>query len=180
METMETRELNNVEYKDLNNLYTLVRKMAYKTIVDLYESPSIWIDDLVQDGVLYVVENPSTYANLKTFLFSQAKKYYQKKLGIINLDESIEYSYYSFLDTFSITARDISRAIISIKNRKHRVIIASLISHIRKGHSLRRAIEILARNDRFWSSELFSNIGNRASAIQNALNRAIYKKRKKK
>ena len=153
--------------------------MAYKTIVDLYESPSIWIDDLVQDGVLYVVENPSTYANLKTFLFSQAKKLYMKKFDLVPLEDAIEYSYFSYIGSFSITARDVSRAIISIKNRKHRVIIASLISHIRKGHSLRRAIEILARNDRFWSSELFSNIGNRASAIQNALNRAIYKKRKK-
>ena len=179
METMETRELNNVEYKDLNNLYTLVRKMAYKTIVDLYESPSIWIDDLVQDGVLYVVENPSTYANLKTFLFSQAKKLYMKKFDLVPFEDAIEYSYFSYIGSFSITARDVSRAIISIKNRKHRVIIASIIFYMRKGHSLRKSIDLLSKNDRFWSSELFSNIGNRASAIQNALNRAIYKKRKK-
>ena len=177
---METRkELNIVKYKDLNDLYKQIGKMVYKTITDINEPVSIWFDDLVQDGILFVLENPSTYANLKTFLFSQAKKLYMKKFDLVPFEDAIEYSYFSYIGSFSITARDVSRAIMSIKNKKHRVIIASLISHIRKGHSLRRAIEILARNDRFWYSELFSNIGNRASAIQNALNRAIYKKRKK-
>jgi hypothetical protein len=177
---METRK-ELIEYKDLNDLYKQIGKMVYKTLVDLREPISIWFDDLVQDGVIHVVENPSTtYSQLKTFLFQKAKYYYQKEINIVYFEDAIEYSCFSIVSNFSITARDVSRAILSIKNKKHRIIIASLLSYIRRGHSLRRASEILARNDRFWSSYLFLNTRNRASAIQNALNRAIYKKRKRK
>jgi hypothetical protein len=178
---MKVKESNVIEYKDLRDLYTMVKKMVYKTVVDLNEHPSIWMDDLVQETVLFVLQNsPVSFAKIKTFIFAEAKKLYQKKLDVVPFEDGVEYSYFSIVSNFSITARDVSRAILSIKNKKHRIIISSILYNMKKNNSLRKSIEMLIKNDRFWESFLFSNIHNRASAIQNALNRAIYKKRKRK